>query len=104
MQNAAAQAIRINQIAHEAYLVDTGFKEEARKFGKGFFTQMTTPVQIIAARQVTSGKVPFIRALIARQPTCHGPNASCIKGIKQHSVRHEPSDATVTVKERVNPC
>src|SRR5271165_2462917 len=102
-KDAHAQPLRLHETLHESNLVDAGLKEEARKGSERFLAQVAAPVEIVAAGQVTFGEMALVGRLAAREAARDRPYGTGVETFQNHGVRHQPRDAAIAVKERVNP-
>ena len=85
-ENAGAQAVRLNEIFHEAHLVDAYFQEETRESGKRFFAQITAPIKIVPAGPIATGEMVFVRRDIAGEAACNRPYSTSIQSLKETRV------------------
>ena len=53
--------------------------------------------------RIAGHELAIICAFAAREASGNGLNAARIQSVQQHRIEHQPDNAPVTVKERVNP-
>ena len=80
------QAIRLNELFHEAHLVDAHFQEESRECGKSFFAQINAPIKIVPARPIAIGQMAFVRRDISGEAACNRPYSTSIQSLKETRV------------------
>ena len=85
-ENAGAQAIRLNQLFHEAHLLDAQFQEESRESGKSFFAQIAAPIKIVPAGPIAIGEMAFVRRDISGEAACNRPYSTSIQSFEESRV------------------
>ena len=93
----------MHQPFHEGDLINAGGEEEARERREVLFAEMSSAVEIVAAREIAGGEVGFVGLDIAGETARNRPDACGVEGVEQRRMRHQPGDAAVAVEERVNP-
>ena len=102
-QDARAQLVGLHQPFHERDLIHADGEEEPGEFRQILFAQVSSAVEIIAARQVAGGEVSLVGIDIAREAARDRPDRAGVEGIEERGVRDEARDAAITIEERVNP-
>jgi hypothetical protein len=64
---------------HEIDLIDTSLEKELSEVGQRFLTEITSAVQIIATREIASGKMLLVLCGIPSKSASNRPNRACIE-------------------------
>jgi hypothetical protein len=93
----------LHQPFHDGDLVEACGQEESRKFRQALLAEVAAAVEIVATRHVASGQMTFVGGDVAREAARDRPDRAGVERVQQRCMRHQPRDATIAVKERVNP-
>ena len=98
-----AQVPRTHQPLHEVDLVEADIEEIVCELDDCLLREVAPSIEIVAALGIAGGEVAFVFVGVPGEASGDRPQTAGVEGVAQHGVRNQPRDATVPVKERMDP-